>query len=204
MPYLAINTPGWLLTSCLAAPTGFMVGGIAARGSGWLLDALERKWSPDEQVPVIATSAVHSTLRSASRDRDESFWIAPGLSDTSVIRIVVALLAVLVVFRFHISWHGLAVFSFCVSLIALGVMDFRARVLPDLLTLPLLAAGIGISATSSGFTGISDSAIGVATAYLLLLLVNRMMRHRVGVDRSDMEISSCLQQSLHGSAVSRH
>ena len=61
-------------------------------------------------------------------------------------------------------------------------MDFRARVLPDLLTLPLLAADIGISASSGGFTGLGDSAIEAATAYLLLSLVNRMMRHSAGVD----------------------
>jgi len=183
MPYLAINALGWPLSSCLAASTGFIVGGFAARGSGWLLAALEREWNPDEQVSVEASSAArHSILRSASGDRNESFWIAPGLSDTSAVRILVALLAVIVVFRFHISWHGLAAFSFCVSLIALGVMDVRARVLPDLFTLPLLAAGIGISATSAGFTGIGDSAIGAATAYLLLSLVNRMMRRRAGVD----------------------
>jgi leader peptidase (prepilin peptidase)/N-methyltransferase len=107
---------------------------------------------------------------------------APELSETSALRIVGALLAVIVVFQFHISWHGLAAFSFCVSLISLGVMDLRTLVLPDLLTLPLLAADIGISASSNGFTGISDSAIGAATAYLLPSLVNRMMRHRAGVD----------------------
>jgi hypothetical protein len=90
--------------------------------------------------------------------------IAPGLSDTSALRIVGALLAVIVVFGFHISWHGHAVFSFLCVAHRTGRMDFRADVLPDLLTLPLLAAGIGISPTSNGFAGISDSVIAALTA----------------------------------------
>lgn len=75
-------------------------------------------------------------------------------------------------------------------LLALGWIDLRRWLLPDVLTLPLIVVGVAEAwwFTSSDLT---DRAVGAACGYLLLRLVGwvyRMMRGRDGLGQGDAKL----------------
>lgn len=76
------------------------------------------------------------------------------------------------------------------TLIALAVIDWRHRLLPDFLTVPLIAAGWAVAAASDAPT-IVDSLIGAAAGFAFALLVRCtywMVRRREGMGLGDVKL----------------
>jgi leader peptidase (prepilin peptidase)/N-methyltransferase len=78
--------------------------------------------------------------------------------------------------------------------LTLGWIDQRFLILPDILTLPLMLAGIAVTAImSSG--GLLDHLVGAAAGYLTLTLIAwlyRQWRGRDGLGQGDAKLFSAL------------
>lgn len=96
-----------------------------------------------------------------------------------VVEAVTALISVLVVWRFGIGWESAAALILTWGLIALAVIDFDTKLLPDLITLPLL--WLGLLASLGGWFTDSHSAIpGAALGYLSLWTIFHLFRVLTG------------------------
>ncbi|MDT0500560.1 MULTISPECIES: A24 family peptidase [unclassified Halomonas] len=76
-------------------------------------------------------------------------------------------LAVAVVALFGATWQGLFVLGACLSLLAMAAIDLRTQLLPDLLTLPLLWAGLLYQLLFEPLL-LSSAVIGAMAGYLVL------------------------------------
>lgn len=81
-----------------------------------------------------------------------------------------AVLAVLMLWRYGLSWQALCGFGLGATLLALGFIDARTGLLPDAITLPLLWAGLLVN-LGSVFTSPSAAILGAASGYMVLWLV---------------------------------
>ncbi|WP_444989088.1 prepilin peptidase [Halomonas mongoliensis] len=78
-----------------------------------------------------------------------------------------AALTLAVVALFGASWQGLFVLGACLSLLAMAVIDLRTQLLPDLLTLPLLWAGLAYQLLFQPLL-LPSAVIGAMAGYLTL------------------------------------
>jgi len=76
-------------------------------------------------------------------------------------------LTLAVVALFGPSWQGLFVLGACLSLLAMAVIDLRTQLLPDLLTLPLLWAGLAYQLLFQPLL-LPSAVIGAMAGYLAL------------------------------------
>jgi leader peptidase (prepilin peptidase) / N-methyltransferase len=80
------------------------------------------------------------------------------------------------------------------ALLALALIDARTFLLPDALTLPLLAAGLGVAAIEDR-TQLVDHAIGAAAGFLVfaaIALAYRRWRRRDGMGLGDAKLLAAL------------
>jgi leader peptidase (prepilin peptidase)/N-methyltransferase len=88
---------------------------------------------------------------------------------------------------------GALVFAGCLlgwTLLALGVIDWRHEILPDSLTLPLIAAGLGVAYWLDPAT-LRDHAIGAVAgfgAFFIIRLAYRRVRGREGLGMGDAKL----------------
>jgi leader peptidase (prepilin peptidase)/N-methyltransferase len=76
------------------------------------------------------------------------------------------------------------------SLLALAIIDVRALLLPDALTLPLIPAGLAV-ATAIDHASLLDHAVGAAAGYggfVLIELAYARLRRRAGLGRGDAKL----------------
>ncbi|MEB4593398.1 A24 family peptidase [Candidatus Thiothrix sp. Deng01] len=90
-----------------------------------------------------------------------------------------ALLSMLVAWQFGYSTQLLAMLGFTWSLVALFMIDAKTMLLPDLLTYPLLWAGLLLN-TAGMFAALPDAVIGAAAGYLSLWTVFHLFRLLTG------------------------
>lgn len=91
------------------------------------------------------------------------------------VEILTAILSVIVVSRFGFSWITLAVLIFVWSLIALSFIDFREKVFPNTIVIPML--WLGLLANSFWFFTTPANAILAAFAgYSLLWVIARLYK----------------------------
>ena len=76
-------------------------------------------------------------------------------------------LTLAVVALFGPSWQGLFVLGACLALLAMAVIDLRTQLLPDILTLPLLWAGLLYQLLFQPLM-LSSAVIGAMAGYLVL------------------------------------
>lgn len=74
-----------------------------------------------------------------------------------------------------------AALALCVVLVWLSWIDIRYGVLPDLVTLPLMWAGLLINIEAI-FTPLSDAVLGAVAGYCILWVANQVYRWRAGRD----------------------
>jgi leader peptidase (prepilin peptidase)/N-methyltransferase len=90
-------------------------------------------------------------------------------------------------------------------LMYLSYIDFRTFRLPDLITLPLIMAGIFFNQfSSSGFVDISSSIIGALLGYGSLWLLNilyRLLRNQDGIGMGDAKLLAALGAWLGWTAL---
>ncbi len=88
------------------------------------------------------------------------------------------------------GWQALAWAGFGWTLVLLLALDIRALWLPDVLTLPLAAAGLALAA-STGASALTDRLIGGALGFASLTIVAflyKRLRHRDGMGGGDPKL----------------
>ncbi|MDV3240078.1 MAG: A24 family peptidase [Gammaproteobacteria bacterium] len=96
-----------------------------------------------------------------------------------VVEFVTALLSAVVAWRLGWGWPLAAALIFTWALIALSLIDFDHKLLPDSITLPLLWLGLLLS-LGAVFTDMRSSIIGGAAGYLSLWSVYQLFRLLTG------------------------
>jgi leader peptidase (prepilin peptidase) / N-methyltransferase len=87
-------------------------------------------------------------------------------------------------------WEVAAAGCLGATLFALAVIDFRHGILPDVLTLPLLLAGLAVSAWREGGMP-ADAIVGAAAGYAffaVVALLYRRFRGREGLGLGDAKL----------------
>lgn len=92
-----------------------------------------------------------------------------------IVELVTAILSAIVASQLGWGWPLVAGLFFTWSLIALSLIDFDHKLLPDSITLPLLWVGLLLS-LNSVFVDMRASIIGAAAGYLFLWLVYQLFR----------------------------
>jgi leader peptidase (prepilin peptidase)/N-methyltransferase len=101
-----------------------------------------------------------------------------------IVEAFVALASVAVAATFGASWQTLAALVFTWFLIALSLIDFDHKLLPDNLTLPLMWLGLLLSLIPLGdgplFADLRSSVIGAAAGYMSLWTVYQLFKLATG------------------------
>lgn len=90
-------------------------------------------------------------------------------------------LAVAALWHFGANPQALAAYGFTATLLTLALIDMDTRLLPDLLTLPLIWAGLLVNLNAS-FATLNDAVMGAMTGYLFLWIVGWTVRFLWGKD----------------------
>ncbi|MGD2168325.1 MAG: A24 family peptidase [Gammaproteobacteria bacterium] len=101
-----------------------------------------------------------------------------------IVEISVGVLSAIVAWRFGLTWQGAAALALTWTLVSASIIDIDHYLLPDSLTLPLLWAGLVITAIAepASFTDLHSSVIGAAAGYLSLWSVAKLFRLMTGKD----------------------
>lgn len=91
-------------------------------------------------------------------------------------------LAALSLYAYGPNWAALAAFGLCATLLAAGLIDYDTRYLPDVLTLPLLWAGLIVNFGEGGFATLHDAVTGAIAGYLFLWSVYWLFKLARGVE----------------------
>nr|WP_298249020.1 A24 family peptidase [uncultured Halomonas sp.] len=111
-----------------------------------------------------------------------------------LIELAGGVLAVAVVALFGATWQGLFVLGACLSLLAMAVIDLRTQLLPDVLTLPLLWAGLLYQLLFQPLM-LPSAVIGALTGYLVLWSVYwvfKLVTGREGMGHGDFKLLAAL------------
>jgi leader peptidase (prepilin peptidase)/N-methyltransferase len=106
-----------------------------------------------------------------------------------------AFLAAVSLYAFGPDWLALAAFGLCATLLAMSLIDFDTKYLPDSLTLPLLWAGLIVNLGDGGFASLRDAVIGAIAGYLFLWCVYwifRLVRGVEGMGYGDFKLLAAL------------
>ncbi|WP_250452302.1 A24 family peptidase [Caballeronia sp. ATUFL_M2_KS44] len=99
-----------------------------------------------------------------------------------LIELATAALAALSLYAYGPDWPALAAFGLCATLLAASLVDYDTRYLPDVLTLPLLWAGLIVNLGEGGFATLHDAVVGAIAGYLFLWCVYWLFRLARGVE----------------------
>lgn len=111
-----------------------------------------------------------------------------------VVEMASAVLSAVIVLNFGLSTASALLLIFTWSLLALTVIDFNTRLLPDAITLPLLWLGL-LANTQAMFVPLGDAVIGAAAGYLLLWSVYwlfRILTGKEGMGHGDFKLLAAL------------
>ncbi len=111
-----------------------------------------------------------------------------------IVEACTALLSFIVAWKFGFSWQTAAALCFVWSLIALTVIDYDHKLLPDSITLPLLWLGFLFN-LNHVFVSISDAVIGAIAGYLVLWSVYwlfKLLRNKEGMGYGDFKLLAAL------------
>ncbi|RUR36635.1 prepilin peptidase [Vreelandella populi] len=104
------------------------------------------------------------------------------------------ILALAITFLHGVSLASLFIFAACLTLLALAVIDFRTYLLPDILTLPLLWAGLLYQLLFQPYM-LSNAVIGAMGGYLLLWSVYwlyKLLTGKEGMGYGDFKLLAAL------------
>lgn len=91
-----------------------------------------------------------------------------------IVEAIAALMSVLIVNQFALSYQSIFYLLFAYGLIVLFVIDLEHQLLPDVITLPLL--WLGLIFNISGGIKLVDSVIGAVAGYLILWSVYHLFK----------------------------
>ena len=96
-----------------------------------------------------------------------------------LVELVAAVMGVVVAWHFGVTWQTLTALGLTWALLALSVIDIRTQLLPDVITLPLLWAGIIVNFNGL-FTDLESAVLGAIFGYLSLWTVYQFFRLLTG------------------------
>lgn len=137
--------------------------------------------APWDNLPVLSWLLLRGRCRACH---------GPIATRYPIIEALTALLTVLVIWQFGLTWQGGAALLLTWGLIALAFIDLDTQLLPDSITLPLLWLGLLLSLTGL-FTNSTDAILGAAAGYLSLWLVFhafRLLTGKDGMGRGDFKL----------------
>jgi leader peptidase (prepilin peptidase)/N-methyltransferase len=141
-----------------------------------------RAW---ENVPVLSYLFLRGRC---SKCRAAIHWRYP------LIEILSAMLAVFVMLRFGVSVKALAGYLFGASLLTLACIDAETGLLPDVITIPMIAAGLAIN-LAGVFTTFRAAVIGAVLGYAVLVVVlyaARAIGGRDGLGFGDLKLFAAI------------
>lgn len=110
------------------------------------------------------------------------------------VEVLTALVSLTVVAVFGYTWDAMFALLFSWLLIAMALIDFDTRLLPDNLTLPLLWLGLLFN-SSSGFVDLQSAVIGAAAGYLILWSIYwgfKLLTGKEGMGYGDFKLLAAL------------
>jgi len=138
-----------------------------------------------ENIPVVSWLALRGACSACRKPISVRYPLVEALG---------GLLAAYAIWRFGLSWKGVAACVMLWTLIALTFIDFDTQLLPDSLTLPLVWAGL-IANLFGLFVPLADAVIGAIAGYLALWIVYwlfRLIRGKEGMGHGDFKLLGAL------------
>jgi leader peptidase (prepilin peptidase)/N-methyltransferase len=138
-----------------------------------------------ENIPVISWLVLRGKCSACK---------APISPRYPVVEAATGLLAALVVWQLGSGWLGLAALAFTFMLIALTLIDYDTKTLPDDLTYPLLWLGLLVN-MSGTFVPLRDAVIGAMAGYLVLWAVYwlfKLVTGKEGMGYGDFKLLAAL------------
>ena len=111
-----------------------------------------------------------------------------------ILFLIAALLGGLSVLQFGPTGAAIAAALYSVSLVSLGLTDHRTGFLPDILTIPLLWAGLLVN-LDSGFSDLQNAVLGAVFGYLFLGAVAwsfLRLTDRQGMGHGDLKLLAAI------------
>jgi leader peptidase (prepilin peptidase)/N-methyltransferase len=111
-----------------------------------------------------------------------------------LIEILTAIFSMIVAWHFGASWAACAALCLTWALISLSAIDYDSQLLPDIIVLPLLWLGLGLSLFTV-FTNSQASIIGAIAGYLILWLVYysfKLVTGKDGMGHGDFKLLAML------------
>ncbi len=112
------------------------------------------------------------------------------LDRAPLVETVCVVLSAIVALKFGWSWQCATLLILTWGLIALSVIDWRHKLLPDDLVLPLLWLGLGVNYFEL-FTSLENAFLGAAGGYLSLWVVSglfKLIRRKEGMGHGDFKL----------------
>jgi leader peptidase (prepilin peptidase) / N-methyltransferase len=138
-----------------------------------------------ENIPVVSWLALRGACRACRKPISVRY---------PLVELLGGLVAAYAIWRFGLSWKGVAASVLLWTLIALTFIDFDTQLLPDSLTLPLVWAGL-IANLAGLFVPLGDAVIGAVAGYLALWAVYwlfRLIRGKEGMGHGDFKLLAAL------------
>jgi leader peptidase (prepilin peptidase)/N-methyltransferase len=123
-----------------------------------------------------------------------AFCAAPVSIQYPLVEVITGVATCFLVIHFGLTPLGVAAVFFTWALIALTGIDFKHQLLPDIITLPLLWAGLLFN-LYGGFTDITSAVIGAAAGYLILWTVYwlfKLITGKEGMGHGDFKLLAAL------------
>lgn len=109
---------------------------------------------------------------------------APVSKRYPIVEGLVAILSLIVAYELGPTWHTVAALGFTWALLALALVDFDTKLLPDSITLPLMWTGLLLSLVEVDgaplFADLRSSVLGAAAGYLSLWTVFQLFKLATG------------------------
>ena len=115
-----------------------------------------------------------------------------------------AILAVLVLQLWGVTWLAGVYYVLLMALLALALIDADTLLLPDQITLPLLWLGLGVAFAFEAQPSPVDAVLGAVLGYVLLWLFywgHKLLTHREGMGYGDFKLLAALGAWLGWSAI---
>ncbi|MGC7404956.1 prepilin peptidase [Pandoraea pneumonica] len=201
--FLAQLAPHWRFA--LFAAAGIVAGLVLDLAVRRVPVAVERAWLAE--MEAIGPGEATTPQASISALSAERFQAVP-MPDAAPTRrwqlsLLSALLSVGVAWRFGPTWQSIGALGLVWTLITLAYIDYDTQLLPDILTLPLLWAGL-LCNLGHWYAALPDAVIGAAAGYAslwVLYWIYWLIRRREGMGFGDFKLYAALGAWLGWAAL---
>jgi leader peptidase (prepilin peptidase)/N-methyltransferase len=138
-----------------------------------------------ENIPVISWLVLRGKCSACK---------APISARYPAVEAVTSLLSAALIWHFGSGWVGLASLGFAYLLVAMTLIDYDTKTLPDDLTYPLLWLGLLVN-LNGGLVPLRDAVIGAIAGYMVLWTVNalfQLVRGVPGMGNGDFKLLAAL------------